>query len=261
MPHARTRRWLDRGRAQAHRLRPVAGLVAAVGLWWAVVAVLRIDSTLAATPPQVAAAFTRQPGYLLSNAAVTLTEVAAGYSIAITLGLSAGAVLAASRTLEDTVIPAVVAFNAIPKVAFAPLLIVWMGFSLAPKIAMAALISFFPITLATLAGLTGTPGDLIALARSLTASRWQTLLRIRLPAALPHIFVGLKTAMPLAVIGALVGELAGTDRGLGFIIATAGTDTATAFAAIGLLAAISTTLFAALTGTQRLLLPWAAATE
>jgi NitT/TauT family transport system permease protein len=186
--------------------------------------------------------------------------VAAGYGIAITVGLTTGAMLAASRTLADTVMPAIVAFNAIPKIAFAPLLIVWMGFNPAPKIAMAALISFFPIALAITTGLTGTPTELVDLAHVLTATRTQTLLRIRLPAALPHIFVGLKTGMPLAVIGALVGELAGTDRGLGFVIQTAGTDTATAFAAIGLLAAISVTLFAALTFTQRLLLPWATAT-
>jgi len=121
---------------------------------------------------------------------------------------------------------------------------------------MAALVSFWPITLATTTGLSTTPTELVQLARVLTATRLQTLTRIRLPAALPHIFTGLKTAMPLAVIGALVAELAGTDAGLGYIIQTAGTDTATAFAAIGLLALISLTLFALLNLTQRHLLPW-----
>jgi NitT/TauT family transport system permease protein len=242
--------------AAAAALRPTAGILAAIGLWWTTITVLHIDDTLAASPPQVAAAYLRQPGYLLRNAATTLTEITVGYTIAVTLGLLLGAALAASRRVEDIVMPAVVAFNAVPKIAFAPLLIVWMGFTPAPKIAMAALVSFWPITLATTTGLTSTPTELVQLARALTATRLQTLTRIQLPAALPHIFTGLKTAMPLAVIGALVAELAGTDAGLGYIIQTAGTDTATAFAAIGLLALISLTLFALLNLAQRHLLPW-----
>jgi NitT/TauT family transport system permease protein len=115
---------------------------------------------------------------------------------------------------------------------------------------------FFPIVLATATGLTRTPAELVELTRALSASRWQAFAKIRLPAALPQVFVGLKVAMPLAVIGALVGELFGSTAGLGFVIQTAGADTALSFAAIVLLALMSIVLFYVLVAVERLLVPW-----
>jgi NitT/TauT family transport system permease protein len=233
-----------------------AGFVIIVGLWWAAILVLHIEPYLAATPPQVLAAFRQSPGYLLDSAATTVKEIVLGYVIAVGLGMAVGALLATSSTLERLAMPSIVALNAVPKNAFAPLLLAWMGFGQGPKIVMVVLLCTFPIVLACVTGLTGTPADLIELAHSLNASRWQTMTRIRLRAALPQIFVGLKTAMPLAVIGALVGELAGADAGLGFAIQTASADTATAFAAIILLGVISLALFFLLVLAERLLLPW-----
>lgn len=244
-------------RVFAALMLPAAGITSLIGLWWAAVIVLGIESYLAPTPPQVLAALTAEPGYLLDNAATTLTEVAAGYTLTVALAGLAGAILGISRRIERAVMPALVAVNAVPKLAFAPLLLAWMGFGTTPKIVMVVLICFFPIVLAVTTGLTETPAELIELARSIPATRWQTLTRIRIPAALPHIFTGLKTAMPLAVIGALVAELSGATAGLGYVITTAGADTATAFAAITLLATISVTLFYLLTAIERLLLPWA----
>jgi NitT/TauT family transport system permease protein len=158
--------------------------------------------------------------------------------------------------------PWLVAFNAIPKVAFAPLLIIWLDLPTKPRIAMVVLICFFPIVLATVTGLTKTPAELVELGRSLDASRWQTFVKIRFPYALPQIFVGLKVAMPLAVIGAVIGEFAGGRLGLGQVIAQAGGagNTALAFAAITVLAVMSIVLFYALVLLERLLLPWVRAT-
>jgi NitT/TauT family transport system permease protein len=218
--------------------------------------VLGIESYIAPAPPDVIAAFARLPGYLFDNARVTLLEVVGGFAVTTGLGLAIGGALATSRTLERTVMPTLVALNAVPKLAFAPLLLVWMGFGQGPKVVMVGLLCFFPIVLAVATGLTRTPADLVELARSLAASRWRTFIRVRLPAALPQIFVGLKVAMPLAVIGALVGELSGSTAGLGFVIQTAGADTGAAFAAIMLLALMSVALFYTLSLAERLLLPW-----
>lgn len=235
---------------------PVLGTVGTVVLWWLVVVAFEVESYLVPTPGQVTSAFTRMPGYLLDNARVTLVETLAGFALTVAGGLVLGGLLAASRLLEQALYPVLVALNAVPKLAFAPLLVVWMGFGHAPKIVMVVLMCFFPVVLATVAGLTSTPKDLVELARSLSASRRQTFVKVRLRAALPQIFVGLKTAMPLAVIGALVGELFGASEGLGYVIQNAGGDTALAFAAIALLAVMSIVLFYVLVVAERLLLPW-----
>jgi NitT/TauT family transport system permease protein len=121
---------------------------------------------------------------------------------------------------------------------------------------MAILLCFFPIVLAVVTGLSRTPADLAELAQSLSAGRWQTFAKVRLPSAMPQIFVGLKVGLPLAVIGALLGELFGAGAGLGYIIVTAGSDTALSFAAIALVAAMSIVLYYLLVLIEVLLLPW-----
>ena len=158
--------------------------------------------------------------------------------------------------------PLLVAFNAVPKVALAPLMLVWFGYGDAPILAMAFMVCFFPIVLSTATGLPSTPSDFAELVRAMDATRLQTFLRVRLPAALPQIFVGLKIAMPLAVIGVVVGEMQYGEAGLGTIIVqTSGQgDTATSFAAIGLLAVTSIALYYALVLVERLVLPWQRAT-
>lgn len=252
MPDARDGRWS----AVAAIGLPVGGAVATVGLWWLVIIAFGIESYVAPTPPEVAAAFGRMPGYLLENAWVTLVETLLGFAITIVAGALVGTVLAGSRSVERAFMPTLVALNAVPKLAFATLLIVWMGYGRGPKVVMVVLMCFFPIVLATATGLTRTPAELVELTRALSASRWQAFAKIRLPAALPQVFVGLKVAMPLAVIGALVGELFGSTAGLGFVIQTAGADTALSFAAIVLLALMSIVLFYVLVAVERLLVPW-----
>jgi NitT/TauT family transport system permease protein len=232
------------------------GGAATIGAWWLVIVAFGIESFLVPTPRAVFDAFLRLPGYLLENAWVTLAETVQGFLLTAAAGILVGALLAASDLLARAMYPALVALNAVPKLAFAPLLLVWLGFGPGPKVVMAALMCFFPIVLATATGLSATPAELIELTRSLSASRWQTFTRVRWHAALPQIMVGLKTAMPLAVIGALVGELFGATAGLGFVIQNAGADTALAFAAIALLALMSIALFYALVLLESRLVPW-----
>ena len=172
--------------------------------------------------------------------------------------MTIGTAIAAWKPFERAFAPLLVAINAVPKVALAPLMLIWFGYGRTPILAMAFLVCFFPIVLSTTTGLTSTPADLAELARSLDASRLQTFRAIRVPAALPQIFIGLKLAMPLAVIGVSVGEMQYGDAGLGTIIVqTSGQgDTATAFAALTLMALISIVLYYLLIALEHLSLPW-----
>ncbi|WP_434740778.1 ABC transporter permease [Micromonospora sp. SH-82] len=180
----------------------------------------------------------------------------AGYALAIITAVTLGTVLSISRRLADAVTPALLTLSTIPKPALVPILIIALGFGPGPKITLVWLMCFFPIVLATTAGLTGTPAELVDLTRSLAASRWQTLTTVRLPAALPHLISGLRIALPLAMIGAVVSELFGGLHGLGVVIQQAGTRTDLAFAAIAVLAWMSNLLFSLLTTCCDLAAPW-----
>jgi NitT/TauT family transport system permease protein len=237
---------------------PVLGLVALVAIWWLSTILFGIRAFLLPSPPQVLSAFLRLPGYLAQQAGVTLLEAVEGFLISGLIGLPLAALLTSSRLVQRAVMPILVATNAIPKVAVAPLLIVWLGFDRTPKVVMVIVICFFPIVVSAMSGLATTPAELGELARSMSASRWQTYIKIRVPWALPQIFTGLKVAITLAVIGAVVGELSGGDQGLGSVIVTAGAsaDTPTAFAAIALLSVLGIGLFYLVVLAEHLLLPW-----
>jgi NitT/TauT family transport system permease protein len=240
---------------------PLIGAVLAVALWWLLTAALHIDPFYVPSPPDVVASFLRTPAFLLSETWITLQRVLIGFGIAAAGGLAIAVTLAASHTVERLTMPLLAAINAVPKVALAPLLLVWMGFGNAPKIVMVVLVSFFPIVVATMAGLTSTPADLRELARSLSASWWQTFAKVRLSWALPQIFVGLKVATPLAIIGAVIGEVVNPDHGLGSVIVGSGnsSDTPLAFAALTLLAATGVLLFYLMAAIERIMVPWARA--
>ncbi|MDQ7907584.1 ABC transporter permease [Phytohabitans sp. ZYX-F-186] len=252
-------------RLPLHRLRPqlpltlpILAAATAVAVWWLAVAAFDIAPLFLPSPAAVASAFATAPGPLLRETGATAAVTLAGFALAGISAVVLGAVLAACRTVERAVLPLLIGGNAIPKVSLAPLLVVWLGFGPQPRIVMVAAICFFPILLSTMAGLR-TPTELAELARSLTASRWRTFTKIRFPWALPQIFTGLKTAITLAVIGAVVAEIASPNAGLGAVIVAAGAsaDTAQAFAAITLLALLSTALFYLLHGLERMLLRWA----
>jgi NitT/TauT family transport system permease protein len=238
---------------------PLAGAGVVVALWWLATIVFGIKPFVLPAPPDIAEAFFRLPGYLLRQTWTTLVETLAGFGLAVAGGLLAAVALTAFRVVERALFPLLVAANAVPKIAVAPLLIVWLGFGSVPKIVMVFLISFFPVVVAAASGLASMPAELGELARSLSASRRQTFVKLRIPWALPQIFIGLKVGITLAVVGAVVGEFSGGDQGLGYVIVASGSsaDTALAFAAMTLLALMSVTLFYAVSATERLLLPWA----
>jgi NitT/TauT family transport system permease protein len=250
-----------RARVWANVFLPALGLVLAVAVWWLATIIFSLDPFFVPSPADVVESFSKLPKYLLSESWVTIWRVLVGFVIAAGSGLVIAVLLAASQTVERMTMPVLAAVNAIPKVALAPLLLVWFGFGDTPKIVMVVLLSFFPVVVATMAGLTSTPADLRVLARSLSASWWQTFVKVRLPWALPQIFVGLKVATPLAIIGAVIGEVVNPDRGLGSVIAGSGasSDTSLAFAALILLAIIGAIFYYVMAGIEKLLVPWASA--
>jgi NitT/TauT family transport system permease protein len=253
---------LTRGRPDfrwAQHLLPVIGVAAAIALWWVATVVFEIESFILPSPLEVAQVFGERAEYLTDHTWVTLLETLQGFLLAIVVGVPLALLVTSSRLLERTIYPLLLMLNAVPKVAVAPLLVVWMGFGQLPKVFMVFLVCFFPIVISTAAGLNSTSADLVELARSLKTSWWQTFRMIRMPAAIPQFFVGLKLAITLAVIGAVIGEFVGATEGLGYVIVASGAsaDTALAFAAMTLLGVMSVILFYLLAAMERIFVPWA----
>jgi len=150
--------------------------------------------------------------------AVTLTEIIAGFAAGSMLGIVLGILIGQSDFLERTLYPYIVAFQTVPKVAIAPIIVIWFGYGLSSKIIITAMIAFFPVIANTVVGLHSAPSDQIEMSRAYTATRWQIFRMVRFPQALPFIFVGLDVAAVLSVIGAIVGEFVGSKAGLGNLI-------------------------------------------
>ena len=244
----------------ANAVLPVIGLLAVLAVWWLATIVFDIKEFLLPDPGDVLAAFNAHPGYLLEQTWVTLLETVQGFGLSIVVGIPIALLIAGSTIVERMIYPLLLVLNSVPKIAIAPLLVIWMGFGPGPKIFLAFLVCFFPVVISTASGLKSTPAELVELLRSLDCTRRQEFFKLRFQYALPQIFVGLKVAISLAVIGAVVAEFSpGADAGLGFVIVTSGSsaDTALAFAAIVLLGVLSIALFYGLVFVERRLLPWA----
>jgi NitT/TauT family transport system permease protein len=229
------RAWLD----------PLVAFVVIAVLWENAADLLGMRRYLLPPLSQVVTTFWAERAQLWSDAWVTTGEVLVGYVAAVAGGVLLGVAIHASATVRRTTYPLVVVFQGLPKIALAPLLVVWFGYGLSSKALMAFLFSFFPVVIATLGGLAGTPAHLIEHFRAVGASPWTTFRRLRIPSALPSILDGCKTAMPLAVIGAIAGEFVGAEKGLGHLIlaanATARTDLV--FAALVVIGIVSGLLY------------------
>jgi NitT/TauT family transport system permease protein len=166
--------------------------------------------------------------------------------------------IVSSKVLERMIYPLLLAVNAVPKIAIAPLLVVWLGFGTPTKVIMVFLVCFFPVVISTATGKKSTPAEPVELMRSLDSSRGQGFVKLRLRCAMPQVFVGLKVAISLAVIGAVIAEFVGAKAGLGYVIVQSGAsvDTAPAFAAMTLPGVMSIALFYALVLLEGLLVPW-----
>jgi NitT/TauT family transport system permease protein/putative hydroxymethylpyrimidine transport system permease protein len=216
-----------------------------------------VDDLILPAPTQIADAIGRDHRLLWDNLLVTASEVAVGLLVALVLGFGLAVALHFSRTARRAVYPLLVGSQALPVVVIAPLLLVWLGFGLGPKVVIIALVSFFPIVVTTLDALRGVDADLLKLLRTMDATRWQTFRFAELPAAAPAALSGAKIAVAVSVIGAVFAEYAGSDSGLGHVILQAipQLQTARAYAAVVILASLAVALFYLLTAAERWLNP------
>lgn len=186
--------------------------------WEQAVALFGVKRYLLPPLSQVLDSLWSQRLVLLLQSWVTTREVLAGFALAVLGGVALGLAIHAMPLVRRTLYPLVVVFQGLPKIALAPLMVVWFGYGEASKVLMAFLFAFFPVAIATMGGLAGTPAHLVEHFRAIRAPWWTTFRRLYVPAALPSVMDGCRSAMPLAVIGAIVGEFVGSEHGLGHVI-------------------------------------------
>jgi NitT/TauT family transport system permease protein len=238
---------------------PTLTLLALVALWEVLARWSGVPSWLLPAPSAIGEAMIDWRGELTLHFMVTLYEVLVGFALSIVVSIPLAVAVVYSPFLQNTIYPILLALQSMPKVAIAPLLVLWIGFGVLPKILVVFLVCFFPIVVATASGLAAVPPALIDLIRSLSATSYQTFIKIRFPTAIPHIFVGFKIAITFAVIGGVIGEFVGSDQGLGYLIliSTSQSRTPLAFGALLLLTIMSIVLYYAVEFVERLVVPWA----
>jgi len=235
-------------------------LALVIGVWEACVHLFKIPVYLLPAPSAVWVE-TIQIGWTVANHTLaTLSTVMLGFIASVVISLPLAVLLTSSRAMANALYPLLVLTQSIPKVALAPLLVVVLGANELPRVVVTFLVAFFPLVLSTAAGLLAVPAELIELGRACKASRLQELLRIRMPYAIPFIFSGLKAAIALSVVGAVVAEFVNADRGLGYFIitATAFFKVPAAWGALIILSVMGIVLFQLVVMVERILFPWAA---
>ena len=226
--------------------------------WQGLASLESVDDLLVASPVETAETLHDEFGLLSDNALVTLSEVLLGLAIAVPLGVLLAVAMHLVRPLRDAAYPLLVASQAIPIVVLAPIFVLAFDYGIGPKVAIVTLICFLPVTVNLLDGLRSVPPELLKLMRSLGASRLRSLRSVELPAALPYLFSGLKIAATVSVIGAVFGEWAGADEGLGRLVLLANNQLQTprVYAGTVLLTLMAVGLFLAVVVAERIACPW-----
>jgi NitT/TauT family transport system permease protein len=238
--------------------RPVALLLACLAAWWGITVARLVEPYLVPSPATTLRVMSGKPGYLWHHTWVTTYETLLGFAIAVIVGVLAAVIMVYSTAVERTLYPILLFAQVIPKIAIAPLFVVWLGFGIAPKVVVAVLIAFFPVVISMVTGLKAVDPEMIELSATMGAGPVQTFAKIRFPASLPHLFAGLKVAVTLAVTGAVVGEFVGANQGLGYVIlqANGNLDTPMLFAGLLVMSMIGVVLFVIVELAEKLLLPW-----
>ncbi len=251
------RRW--RGRV----LPPVALVVALIVVWEGAVDLFAVPPYILPAPSRVWAAFLEVAGLLPANIATTLTEALGGLALAVAVALPVAALVATFAPVRRALMPLLVVSQNIPMIVLAPLLVVWFGFGITPKLLVVALVGFFPIAVSTADGLLTADRDLIELVRGMGAGRGRVLRTVLIPSALPAFFAGLKISATYAVLAAVIGEWVGASSGLGLFITRAQTAFRTdrVLVAVVVIALISVALFAAVALLARLAMPYRSALQ
>jgi ABC-type nitrate/sulfonate/bicarbonate transport system permease component len=239
--------------------RPLLLLVALLGIWELYVDLGGANSLILPAPHAIAQSLYDDRTLLWGNFLVTAEEVLLGILVASAAGLGLAIAIHFSRTLRRAIYPLLVASQAIPIPIIAPLLVLWLGFGIAPKLVVIALVCFFPIVVTTLAGLARVDPGLVKLMRSFDAPRRRTFWHVEFPSALPGVLTGAKIAAAIAVIAAVLAELSGSNAGLGYLYQQSEAQLLMprAYAAVLILCVFAIALFALLTALERIALPWA----
>jgi NitT/TauT family transport system permease protein len=227
-------------------------------IWEAAVRLFNIPQFVVPAPSAIAVALFEQRVALASASKATAIEVLFGFILAAVVGVIVALAIVRFERFGKALYPLVVLFQTVPKVALAPIFILWFGYDLAPKIVLIVVIAFFPVAIDMLAGLQSVEPSFVALMRSVGASRGEILRRVRIPHSLPHLMAGLKVAITFSVIGAIVGEFAGASAGLGYVIQFASTqlETPLVFAALIVVSVLGLVFYYLVEFAEHLLVPW-----
>jgi NitT/TauT family transport system permease protein len=246
------------GRLWGERMLPIVGIIVFLIIWQIAVTILDVPTYLLPKPTEILETIVSKFSNLMSHTWVTAYEMILGYILAIAIAVPLAIGITSYRRFDRFITPILLFFQTVPKIAIAPLFLVWFGFGPFPKVLVAFLISFFPIVIDTAVGLRSISPEMIDLARSMGASPMQIFMRFRLPTSLPYLFSGLKVAATLAVVGAVVGEFVGADRGLGYLllVSNSNLDTPLLFASIVGLTTLGLILFYIIEVLEHFLIPW-----
>lgn len=243
------------------RASTAATLIGLLVTWETIVRLAGVSPVVLPAPTRVGAALIAMigSGALFPHLGITLSEILLGFASGAAVALILGALITEFRLVDRIITPYIISLQAVPKVAVAPLLVIWFGFGIGSKVLMTAVIAFFPILVNTVAGLRSVERDRLELMAALRASRWQTFRMVRLPTALPFIFAGLDVGIVLSVIGAIVGEFVGARGGVGYLILLHNADLRidAVFALLVVLALVGVTLHSAVGWTRRRVMRWA----
>lgn len=242
----------------AGAIYPLAAVVAAVLLWYAVVMGFDVPKYILPLPGDVYQRVVEDFRFLVWHSYITVLETLGGFALSIALGIPIAIALVASRTLDRALMPWLVLSQTFPKIALAPLIAVWFGLGILPKLLVTFLVAFFPIVISTIVGLRSVERETIELAQSMRATRLQMFWHFRIPFALPSIFAGLKVSVAFAVVGAVIAEWVGASAGLGYLLmrANGNLDTTLLFAVLAALMVIGVVLYYAVEIIERLSIPW-----
>jgi len=240
---------------------PVVFFIVLLVLWEVLVEVIRVPTFILPPPGDLWASLIKKLPILGHHSVITFIEAFGGFAFSLILGVSFAIAVVYSRHLQNTIYPLIVILYAMPKSAFAPLMVIWVGYGLISKIAIAFLVAFFPIVVNTVVGLKEVEPELLELARINRGSAFDVFKKIRLPNSLPYMFAGIKVAIVLSVTGAIVAEFVAANEGLGYLVMQANYSLDTAFALVILLilAVLSLGLFWLAEIVQRKMAPWSAA--
>lgn len=247
------------GRGLRWYLPSLALVALLLAAWQIAVTVLGVKEFILPSPWAAFKAFGRPNYQWVNNFLATFYSVLGAFVLSAVLGVALAVVVVWNDFLQRAIMPVLVLFNTLPKIALAPLFVLWLGYGIWPNMIIGTTIAFFPMVVNTAVGLASAEPEILDLARSLRASRWQILRKIRFPNAVPYIFVGLKLNATMSVLGAIVGEFVASERGLGALIISGGVtlETTSIFASLFLISLLGLLLYGAVVAVEGLVAPWA----